>query len=133
MGPQRFGAFVLGVLALLAVLLTLGATYVLVESLTVLRMREMGIRAALGATGPQLSGMVLRETTLLVGVGLVGGLLLTWAGTETIRSFLYHVEPFDGITLAAVATLILVLALSVSLRPALRAARVDLASVLRAE
>jgi putative ABC transport system permease protein len=133
MGPQRFGAFVLGVLASLAVLLTLGAIYVLAESLTVLRMREMGIRAALGATGRQLSGLVLRETTLLVGVGLVGGLILAWASTETIRSFLYHVQPFDGITLSSVAALILLLALSVSLRPALRAARVDLASVLRAE
>lgn len=133
MGPQRLGAFVLGVLALLAVLLTLGAIYVLAESLTILRMREMGIRAALGATGRQLSGLVLRETTLLVGVGLVGGLLLAWAGTETIRSFLYHVQPFDGVTLAGVATLILLLAVSVSLRPALRAARVDLMSVLRTE
>jgi len=133
MGPQRFGAFVLGALGVLAALLTLGGTYVLAESLTIMRLREMGIRAALGATGRQLSGIVLRETATLVGIGLAGGLLLSWVGAETIRAFLYHVEPFDNVTLVSVGGLILLLALAVSLRPALRAARVDLASVLRAD
>ena len=133
MGPQRFGAFVLGALGVLAALLTLGGTYVLAESLTIMRLREMGIRAALGATGRQPSGIVLRETASLVGIGLAGGLLLSWMGAETIRAFLYHVEPFDNVTLVTVAGLILLLALAVSVRPALRAARVDLASVLRAE
>ena len=133
MGPQRFGAFVLGALGVLAALLTLGGTYVLAESLTIMRLREMGIRAALGATGRQLSGIVLRETATLVAIGLAGGLLLSWVGAESIRAFLYHVEPFDNVTLVTVAGLILLLALTVSVRPALRAARVDLASVLRAE
>ena len=76
---------------------------------------------------------MLRETATLVGIGLAGGLLLSWVGAETIRAFLYHVEPFDNVTLVTVAGLILLLALAVSVRPALRAARVDLASVLRAE
>ena len=133
MGPQRFGAFVLGALGVLAALLTLGGTYVLAESLTIMRLREMGIRAALGASGRQLSGIVLRETASLVGIGLTGGLLLSWVGAETIRAFLYHVEPFDNVTLVTAAGLILLLALAVSVRPALRAARVDLASVLRAD
>ena len=82
MGPQRFGAFVLGTLGVLAALLTLGGTYVLAESLTIMRLREMGIRAALGATGRQLSGIVLRETASLVGIGLAGGLLLSWMGRK---------------------------------------------------
>ena len=44
MGPQRFGAFVLTALGVLAALLTLGGTYVLPESLTIMRLREMGIQ-----------------------------------------------------------------------------------------
>ena len=54
MAPQRLGATVLGALGAIAVLLTLLGTYVLAESMASSRMREMGIRAALGATRRQL-------------------------------------------------------------------------------
>jgi putative ABC transport system permease protein len=133
MSPQRFGAVVLGALGGIAALLTLLGAYVLAESMAILRMREMGIRAALGATGRQLGAIVLGETLRLVGLGLAAGLLLAWMGASTIRAFLFHVEPLDPATLAGVAAAILTLALAVSLRPAWRAARVDLGRVLREE
>jgi putative ABC transport system permease protein len=66
MGPQRFGATVLGALGGIAALLTLFGIYVLAESMSVLRRREMGVRAALGATTRQLSSIVLAETTRLI-------------------------------------------------------------------
>jgi ABC-type antimicrobial peptide transport system permease subunit len=69
----------------------------------------------------------------VVGVGLIAGLGLAWLGANTIRSFLFQVQPLDPVTLGTVAALIMVLALAVSLRAALRSARVDLASVLKAE
>jgi putative ABC transport system permease protein len=96
-------------------------------------MREMGIRAALGATRRQLGSIVLLETARLIGLGLLAGLGLSWLGASTVRAFLFQVEPFDPTSLGAVATLILVLSLLVSLRAALRAARVDLSTVLKAE
>jgi putative ABC transport system permease protein len=101
--------------------------------MAVLRMRELGIRAALGATRRQLGGIVLAETGKLIGTGLAVGLLLAWTGANTIRSFLFHVAPLDPATLALVSMGILLLALAVSVRPALRAARVDLAQVLKQE
>ncbi len=131
MTAQRFGALVLGTLGAIAVLLTVLGTYVLGESMATMRMREMGVRAALGATRRQLGAIVLADTGRLVGFGLVVGLGLAWMGAGTIRAFLFQVRPLDPVTLAAVAALILTLALLVSLRPALRAARVDLGSVLR--
>lgn len=131
MGPQRFGASVLGALGVIAVLLTALGTYVLAETMATGRLREMGIRAALGATRRQLATIVLAETGRLVGVGQVAGLGLAWLGASTIRAFLFKVQPLDPVTLSAVAVLILALALAVSLEPALRAARVDLARVLR--
>ena len=121
----------LGALGVIAVLLTALGTYVLAETMATSRLREMGIRAALGATGRQLATIVLAETGKLVGVGLVVGLGLAWVGASTIRAFLFKVQPFDPVTLSAVAFLILALALAVSLEPALRAARVDLARVLK--
>jgi len=131
MSAQRFGATVLGALGIIAVLLTLLGTYVLAESMAQVRAREMGIRAALGAKRWQLGAIVLAETGRLVGLGLVAGFALAWLGANTIRAFLFQVQPFDAPTLVGVCVLILALAAAVTLRPALRAARVDLASVLR--
>ena len=131
MDPQRFGASLMGTLGVVATILTLLGTYVLAESMTVIRRREMGIRAALGATRRQLGSSVLRESAVLVSVGLAAGLGLAWLGANTIRAFLFQVQPLDLYTLAAVATMILVLALVVSLRPAINATRVDLAKLLK--
>jgi putative ABC transport system permease protein len=108
-------------------------TYVLAETTAVMRTRELGIRAALGATTRSLTMLVVRESAVLVGIGLGAGLLLSCLGANVVRAFLFRVQPLDPATLGGVAALILLLAISVSTRPALRAARVDLAGVLRAE
>ncbi len=133
MVPQRFGAAVLGGLGAIALLLTILGTYVLTESMASARTREMGVRAALGATRSELRAIVLGETARLVGSGLAAGLVLVWFASGTIRALLFRVQPFDPFTLVSAAGLILVLALVVSLRPALAVARVDLARVLRDE
>ena len=122
-GRQALGA--------IALLLTVLGTYVLGESMAAMRMREMGIRGALGATRRQLGAIVIAETGRLVGLGLLAGLGLAAMGASTIRAFLFQIQPFDPLTLVVVAGLILTLSLLVSLRPALRAANVDLACVLR--
>jgi ABC-type antimicrobial peptide transport system permease subunit len=131
MAPQLFGATIMGGLGLVAVLLTVLGTYVMAESMSTMRRREMGIRAALGATRRQLGGLVLGETTRLVGGGIVLGLILAWAGGGLVRGLLFQVEPLDPAALGVVVLLMAGLAAAVSLRPALRAGRVDLLSVLR--
>ena len=122
----------LGALGTIAVLLTLLGTYVLAESMASSRMKEMGIRAALGATRRQLGSIVLTDTARLTGMGVLGGLGLAWAGTTTIRSFLFQVEPLDPLTLGSVSALMIVQWRSPSASaPLLRVARVDLAQVYR--
>jgi putative ABC transport system permease protein len=133
MGPQRFGATVLGGLGGIAALLTLLGTYVVAATVAGARRREMGIRAALGARPRQLSGLVFAETARLAGLGIAAGLFLAWLGAGSIRPFLFRTPPLDQVTLGAVAGGMLLLALAVSLRPALSAARVNLVSVLRDE
>jgi predicted lysophospholipase L1 biosynthesis ABC-type transport system permease subunit len=91
----------------------------------------MGIRAALGASRRQLAGLLLADTVKLVGLGLVIGLSLAWLGASTIRAFLFKVQPLDPATLSVAALLILALALSISLKPVLRTAGVDVARVIR--
>jgi len=123
----------MGALGVIAVVLTLLGTYVLAESMAVLRLREMGIRAALGASGRQLASLVFQQTIRFVAAGVVMGILIVFAGANTIRAFLFQIRPMDPLTLAITAGLIFGLALLVSLRPALRAASVDIVQVLREE
>ena len=133
MAPQRFGRAVMMSLGVIAALLTLLGTYVLAESMASIRRRELGIRAALGATRRQLGGIVFGEVLWLVGVGLALGLLAVRLSGGAIKALLYHVEPFDPVTMASVAAVMLLLALVVGLRPAISAARVDLSAILRDE
>ena len=133
MRPQSFGALVLGVLGGIAALLTILGAYMLAESMADMRRREMGIRAALGASRTALGRLLLWQTVRLVGVGLLIGLGLAWLGASTIRAFLFQVTPFDPATLIGVSATILALALVVSLRPALSATRTDFTRVLREE
>jgi predicted permease len=133
MGPQRFGVYVLSTLGGMALLLTVLGTYVIAQSSVVRRRRELGIRAALGARSAHLHRLVLGDTARLVGIGLIAGLALAAAGARLVRSLLYQVEPLDPLVLVTVAAGIFCLALLVSSRPALEAARVDLNRTLREE
>jgi predicted permease len=133
MSAQNFGIVIMSALGGIAALLTALGIYVLAESMAVLRIREMGIRAALGATGRQLGAMVLAETARLVGLGIGAGVVISWAGTDLIRSLLFRVQPLDPATIGGVAVVITAIAMLVTMKPALRAARVDLARVLRDE
>ena len=88
---------------------------------------------ALGATGLQLAAIVLGETARLVAVGLAAGLVLAWLAADVVRAFLFEVGPLDSSTLGTAAAMILTIALFVSMRPAVRIARIDVASVLKEE
>ncbi len=131
MAPQRFGAAILGALALVALILTLLGTFVIAETMARARERELGVRAALGATARQLGGLIVHETVVLVGLGLAVGLGLTWLASSTVEALLYQVTPFDTPSLVIASAAMLVLALLVSARPALRATRVNVAALLR--
>jgi ABC-type antimicrobial peptide transport system permease subunit len=101
--------------------------------MSAVRRREFTIRRALGATRIRLGGLVIADTVRLVGLGLVAGVGLAWLGAGTIRAFLFRVEPLDPAVLLSVAGAILGVAVLVSLKPALDAARVDVARMLRDE
>lgn len=131
MEPQQFGVTVLGALGGLAALLTLFGMYVLAESMSAARRREISVRAALGATRGELCTLVLSQTTRLVVLGIGSGLVLVWLGAGLIKTLLYGVEPLDVPTISAVVALLFALAMVVTVRPALRAAEVDLARLLK--
>jgi putative ABC transport system permease protein len=88
---------------------------------------------ALGATRDDVVRLVLREGLMLAAAGAVIGLLGALAGTTVIRGWLYGIERNDPVTMAGAAAVLILVALVASYLPAMRAARVDPVTAMRAE
>ncbi|MEO5821047.1 MAG: ABC transporter permease [Vicinamibacteraceae bacterium] len=131
MSPQRLGSAVLGGLGAIALLLTALSVFVLGDAMATFRTRELGIRSALGATGADLVRLLFGETLRPVATGVALGIGVSIAGSRLVRAFAFQVEPLEPLRFACVAGTLLVLAVFASLRPALRAVRIDVARTLR--
>ena len=129
----RFQTIVLGSFASLALGLTALGVFGLVAFLVASRMRELGIRMAIGAAPSRLLRHALGHalTPALVGIGI--GLLATRLLARLAASQLYEVETGDPTILLAAALAVAVAALVAAWFPARRATRVDPMQVLRAD
>jgi ABC-type antimicrobial peptide transport system permease subunit len=97
------------------------------------RVREMGIRMAMGASGREVRALVLREAVRLTLPGLGAGALLAVGVATVLRSFLLGLSPMDPAALAGVALAISGMVVAGTLIPALRASRVDPIEALRSD
>ena len=97
------------------------------------RIPEMGIRIALGASGAQLVGMVVRQGMIPVAAGLGAGLVGALFVSRLIASQLYGVAPNDPLSMGGVSLVLLAVALGACWIPARRAMRVDPLAALRFE
>ena len=93
----------------------------------------MGLRKALGAPGRRVLALVLGESTLLVGAGLVLGLAGAVAAGHLLRGLLFGIAAGDPISLSMTGLVVLASGLLASALPAIRAARVEPGVALRAE
>ena len=121
----RFYTTILGVFASIALILAAVGIYGVISYAVSLRTRELGIRIALGASGRQVSGLVLQQ-----GVGLaIAGVLIGGAGaywlTRLLSKLLFGVSATDPLTFLGVAVLLTAIAAVASFVPARRAAKVD--------
>jgi predicted permease len=117
--------------ALLAVVLAAVGLYGLMSYGVARRRNEIGIRVALGATRAGIVGMIVRETAVLVLVGVAGGLAGAVFAARAAETLLYGLAPSDPVVLAVgVATLAAVAAVA-SIVPAHRAARLEPSTALR--
>jgi len=131
--PARIGAWLVAVFGGLALLLAAVGVYGVLSFSISRRMREMGIRLALGAGARGVFLLVVRDGMLLVASGLVLGLIGGFLATRSLATLLYGVSTTDGPTFAFSALVLLVAALAACVVPASRAMRVDPISVLRYE
>jgi len=129
----RFRTLLLGIFAGLAVGLALAGVYGVMSYVVGQRSNEIGLRMALGASQSDVLRLVLRQTLLLAGAGIVIGLAGAAAATQFLTSILFGVKATDPATYAAVVALLALAALGASYIPAKRAMRVDPMVALRYE
>jgi putative ABC transport system permease protein len=127
----KFNALLLGLFAGLALLLTAIGLYGVMAYAVVQRVREIGVRIALGAQTGDVLKMVLRQGLKLTALGLAIGLAAAYALTRYMRSLLFGVKAADPLTFAAIALLLIVVALVACWIPARRATKVDPIVALR--
>ena len=129
----RFTARLAALFALVALAVGAVGVYGVVAYQATARTRELGVRAALGATRPQLRRLVLADGGRLAAGGALLGVLAAVASTRLLAGLLYGVSPLDPGVLVGAPALLAAIALLASAIPAWRASRVDPTVALRAE
>lgn len=125
LAETRTVGYLTGTFGLLALLLAAAGLYGLVSFGVSQRVRELGVRKALGARPSSLVRMVMLRGALLGGLGVALGLAAAWAVGRALSGLLFGVAPLDALSLSVAAGMLLATTLLAAWIPARRAARVD--------
>jgi predicted permease len=131
--PRKFNMLLIGLFGTLALAIASVGIYGVMAYVVEQRTAEIGLRMALGARPGEVVGMILRRALLMLGGGLAAGLLVAWPLAQTLRTFLFHVQPHEVVVYAAASVVLLGAGLVAAFGPARRASRVDPVIALRAE
>ena len=133
LADRRFVILLLGLFAGVAALLAAVGIYGVISYTIGQRVRELGIRVALGAGRGELIGLVLGQGLRPVGWGIGIGLVLAAALTRQIRSLLFNVNPLDAASFIAIALLVALVALLATVLPTWRATQINPTEALQHE
>ena len=131
--PARVATVALGVLGLLAGMLAVTGIFGMASYTVARRLREMGIRVALGAQRTQVLRSALGRTVLLLGIGSVVGLALGALCSRVLASIVYEATVYDPVVLAGAVAAMVVIGTLAAAVPARRAVSVEPAVLLREE
>jgi predicted permease len=129
--PARVTSIALGVMGCLAVLLAVTGIFGMASYTVSRRLRELGIRAALGAHRRQLMRAALSRPVVLLAGGSAAGLLLGVAASRLLAYLVYQASPRDPLVLAGVVLAMALVGLAATWIPARRALAVNPAQLLR--
>jgi predicted permease len=133
MARTSFTLIMLAVAGAMALLLGVVGIYGVIAYSVSQRVREIGIRMALGAQTQVVTNMFVRDGLILTSIGIAFGLLGALFAMRLMASILFHVKPIDPLTYSAVTLGLLATAFLASYLPSRRAANVDPVDALRAE
>jgi putative ABC transport system permease protein len=131
--PRRFAlAAVIG-FASIALLLAIAGVYGVLSAIMTARLREIGLRMALGASRWDIVRLVLTRGLVMAGGGLLIGFVGSLGAAQLLRRFLFQVTPADPLALVGAAVLMTLATLAACYLPARRVVSADLVTVLRTE
>jgi hypothetical protein len=129
----RFTALLLGFFALVGLVLAATGLYGLISFLVTQRTQEVGIRMALGATPAAIAGLMLKQVLYWSMSGVAVGSAITVVVARSLRSLVFNVPVENPAVFVLAACLMIAVALSATLLPSLRAAKIDPMTALRRE
>jgi putative ABC transport system permease protein len=130
---RRFALLLFEAFALVALVLAGAGIYGVLAGSVAERTREIGVRAALGASRAKILGLILRQGMTLTGLGIAIGLAGAVLASQSIVALLFGVSRLDPATYLGVTAVLLGVSAVASWIPAWRASRVDPAMTLRAD
>jgi len=130
---RRFALMLFEAFGIVALVLATVGTYSLLSATVTQRVREIAVRAALGAGRRTLLALVLRQGMTLTMAGIVAGLAIALIASRFVETMLFGVSRLDAITYIAVGALLSMTCAVACWMPAWRAARLDPNAVLRAD
>ncbi len=133
MARTSFALVMLSIAGAMALLLGVAGIYGVISYAVSQRVREIGIRVALGARRREVTGLFLRQALVLASIGIAVGLAAAIGLTRLMSSLLFGVSAIDPMTYAGVAIGLLLSALVASYVPALWAATINPVEALRGE
>jgi ABC-type antimicrobial peptide transport system permease subunit len=133
LAQPRMSAVLLAGFALVSMLLAAIGLYGVMASSVRGNMRELGVRAALGASPERLRRGVLSQALTVTGIGAIVGLAVAFGTSQLLAKLLFQVSPADPISMIGSAAILLVVGLVAAYLPARHATRVDPVQALRAD
>ncbi|HUF74683.1 MAG TPA: ABC transporter permease, partial [Longimicrobiales bacterium] len=130
---RRFYTTLIALFAGVALFLAAAGVYGTVSYFVARRVRELGIRMALGAAATGIVGLVVRRGLRLAFWGVLIGLVGVWASTRVIEGLVYEIRALDPLTIAAGCVAMTLVAVAASVIPARRAVQVPPVLALRSE
>ena len=132
-GQRRFALVVLAAFAAFALVLAATGIYGILAGSVAERVREIGVRSALGASPGDILRLIVRQGFTVTGVGVAIGVVISAATSRALATLLFGVSRLDTPTYAGVIAVLSAVALVACWAPARRAVRIDPSIALRAE